>query len=83
METTILDAALTQGIWAVIAVFLLIYVVKENQKMDKRQEEREVNYQTIITKLTEEFGVLKTVREDVAELKEYMLAHKNGRQDSG
>ena len=29
METTMLDAALSQGIWAVVAVFLLIYVVIE------------------------------------------------------
>ena len=28
MDGTILDAALSQGIWAVLAVFLLLYVVK-------------------------------------------------------
>lgn len=32
METTMLDAALSQGIWAVVAVFLLIYVVKSNEQ---------------------------------------------------
>ena len=31
MDGTILDAALSQGIWAVLAVFLLLYVVKENE----------------------------------------------------
>lgn len=41
MDGTILDAALSQGIWAVLAVFLLLYVVKENEKRDLRQEERE------------------------------------------
>ena len=35
METTMLDAALSQGIWAVVAVFLLIYVVKSNEQRDK------------------------------------------------
>ena len=51
METTMLDAALSQGIWAVVAVFLLIYVVKSNEQRDKKQEERENNYQSVIEKL--------------------------------
>lgn len=32
------------GIWAVVAVFLLIYVVKSNEQRGKKQEERENNY---------------------------------------
>ena len=44
MDGTILDAALSQGIWAVLAVFLLLYVVKENEKRDLRQEERRPYY---------------------------------------
>ena len=44
METTMLDAALSQGIWAVVAVFLLIYVVKSNEQRGKKQEERENTY---------------------------------------
>ena len=55
METTMLDAALSQGIWAVVAVFLLIYVVKSNEQRDKKQEERENNYQSVIEKLTEKY----------------------------
>ena len=51
METTMLDAALSQGIWAVVAVFLLIYVVKSNEQRDKKQEERENNYQSVIESL--------------------------------
>ena len=39
MDGTILDAALSQGIWAVLAVFLLLYVVKENEKRVNTQEE--------------------------------------------
>ena len=58
METTMLDAALSQGIWAVVAVFLLIYVVKSNEQRDKKQEERENNYQSVIEKLTEKYQIL-------------------------
>ena len=60
METTMLDAALSQGIWAVVAVFLLIYVVKSNEQRDKKQEERENNYQSVIEKLTEKYQILYT-----------------------
>ena len=62
MESTILDAALSQGIWAVLAVFLLVYIVKENEKRDAKQEEREKNYQKIIEQLPEKFSVLDEVR---------------------
>lgn len=72
MEATILDAALSQGIWAVVAVFLLIYIVKANEKRDLRQEEREKNYQELISTLTEKLEVLDMVRDDVAGIKEYV-----------
>lgn len=48
MESTIMDVALSQGIWAVMAIFLLMYVVKGNEKRDLKQEEQEKNYQEII-----------------------------------
>ena len=28
MESTVMETAISQGIWAVLAVFLLIYIVK-------------------------------------------------------
>ena len=65
METTMLDAALSQGIWAVVALFLLIYVVKSNEQRDKKQEERENNYQSVIEKLTEKYQILYTVRNEM------------------
>ncbi len=36
MESSVLDAALSQGIWAVLAVFLLIYIVKSNERQAER-----------------------------------------------
>ena len=44
MESTILDAALSQGIWAVLAVFLLVYIVKEKEKLpeDHRTADRKI-----------------------------------------
>ena len=71
-----LDAALSQGIWAVVAIFLLLYVVKENEKRDLRQEEREKNYQLIIKQLTEQFSILNEVKENVAEMKNYIVEQR-------
>ena len=77
METTMLDAALSQGIWAVVAVFLLIYVVKSNEQRDKKQEERENNYQSVIEKLTEKLEILHQVQSDLSEIKENLFGkHK-------
>ena len=77
MESTILDAALSQGIWAVLAVFLLVYIVKENEKRDAKQEEREKNYQKIIEQLTEKFSVLDEVRTGICEIRNYIFTKED------
>ena len=41
MESQILDAALSQGIWAVLFVALLFYILRSQEKRDEKQEERE------------------------------------------
>ena len=37
--TTVMNVAVSHGIWAVLAVFLLVYIVKSNEKRDEKQEE--------------------------------------------
>ena len=74
MESSVLDAALSQGIWAVLAVFLLIYIVKSNERFSARQEEREKQYQELLSALTEKFNVLSVIEEDIADVKEYIMA---------
>ena len=61
METTVMNVAVSHGIWAVLAVFLLVYIVKSNEKRDEKQEEREKNYQSVIEKLTEKLRTLYQV----------------------
>ena len=68
------DAALSQGIWAVLAVFLLIYIVKSNERFSARQEEREKQYQELLSALTEKFNVLSVIEKDIADVKEYFMA---------
>ena len=74
MESSVLDAALSQGIWAVLAVFLLIYIVKSNERFSARQEEREKQYQELLSALTEKFNVLSVIERDIADVKEYIMA---------
>ena len=76
METTVMNVAVSQGIWAVLAVFLLIYIVKSNEQRDTKQEEREKNYQTVIESLTEKFQILNQVQSDLKEIKDN-LYNKN------
>ena len=76
MEATVMNVAVSQGIWAVLAVFLLIYIVKSNEQRDTKQEEREKNYQTVIESLTEKFQILNQVQSDLKEIKD-ILFNKN------
>ena len=73
METTVMNVAVSQGIWAVLAVFLLIYIVKSNEQRDTKQEEREKNYQTVIESLTEKFQILNQVQSDLKEVKDNLF----------
>ncbi|KNF08569.1 hypothetical protein CLPU_6c00550 [Gottschalkia purinilytica] len=62
MEQEIIKIALSQGIWAVLFVFMLFYVLRENSN-------RENNYQEIIKELSEKFNIVEDVKEDVREIK--------------
>lgn len=73
METTVMNVAVSQGIWTVLAVFLLIYIVKSNEQRDTKQEEREKNYQTVIESLTEKFQILNQVQSDLKEIKDNLF----------
>ncbi len=73
METTVMNVAVSQGIWAVLAVFLLIYIVKSIEQRDTKQEEREKNYQTVIESLTEKFQILNQVQSDLKEIKDNLF----------
>ena len=73
METTVMNVAVSQGIWAVLAVFLLIYIVKSNEQRDTKQEEREKNYQTVIESLTEKFQILNQDQSDLKEIKDNLF----------
>lgn len=67
---TMLDAALTQSIWAALSIALIFYILKKQEARDIRQEERESKYQAIITDLTNQLNVVAELKEDVQEIKD-------------
>lgn len=69
MENQVIDAALTQGIWAVLTVVLIFYILKSQEKRDSKQEERENNYQNIINKLANNLNIVKDLQKDVKDIK--------------
>ena len=52
---------------------LLFYILKAQEKRDLKQEERENKYQEIISKLTEKFTIVETIKKDVEAIKESIL----------
>ena len=73
MEKEVLTAALSQGIWAVLSIFLLFYILRTQEKRDLKQEEREKNYQEIIANLTDKFDIVDEVKKDVEDIKQYVI----------
>ena len=52
----------------------MIYIVKSNERFSARQEEREKQYQELLSALTEKFNVLSVIERDITEVKEYIMA---------
>lgn len=70
MNEEVLKIAATQGIWAALFVILLYYILKNQEKRDLRQEEREKKYQELLQTLVENFQIVKDIRGDVTEIKD-------------
>jgi len=41
-----------EGVWAVLSLILIFYIIKGQEKRDARQDERDQKYQAIIADLT-------------------------------
>lgn len=76
MEVEVLELVASQGAWAVLTVGLILYVLKNQEKRDIRQEEREQKYQEIISNLTDKLNLIEDIRTDVQEVKSYFLKNK-------
>lgn len=77
MENEMMKLAMSQGIWAVISVSLLFYILKNQEKRDEKQEEREKNYQDIISKMSDKLIIVEDIKKDVGDVKDYIIKNKN------
>lgn len=78
MEDILLSVTQSQGIWTVLFVFLLLYTIKKNDKLDERQEEREREYQTLLSDLTDKYAVLMNMNKQINNL--YKLLHESNKK---
>jgi len=69
MEEKLLEMAATQGIWALLSIALIFYVLKTQEKRDLRQEERENSYRNIIESLSDKLNVIDDIKSDISEIK--------------
>jgi len=65
MYEEIIKLASNQGIWALLFVFLLLYVLRETSR-------REKNYQAIINKLSDKLDIVEFIKKDVEEIKDWI-----------
>ncbi|MDE6967077.1 MAG: hypothetical protein K2P12_00335 [Clostridia bacterium] len=67
MNSEILVMIAKSGVFAVLFVMLLFYVLKDSRN-------REQNYQKIVNNLTNQLGVVSEIEEDVKEIKSIIVA---------
>lgn len=69
MEKDLIQMATTQGIWAVLSIFLIIYTLKTQEKRDIANNEREKSYQNTINNLSEKINdlanIIKSLKDDI------------------
>lgn len=70
MAETILSSALSQGLGYGMFIGLLFYVLKQQEKRDLKSEERESNYQRIISELSEKYS---EIAKDVKDVKDFIF----------
>ena len=68
LEQALIEAATTQGIWVLLFVSLFFYTIKNNEKLVEKQDQREVNYQKLLSDMTEKYAVVEDIRNSVDEI---------------
>lgn len=61
MNEELFKVAMSQGIWAVLSIFLIIYIIKVQAIREQNQNVREENYRNIIKDLTQKLCVLDNI----------------------
>ncbi len=72
MESSIMELAMSQGIWVVLFVFLFLYTIKNNEK-------REGNYQSLLESMTNKYDIIVDVKSDISIIKTKILEDETGK----
>lgn len=72
MENVLMEAAASQGIWVILFISMLLYVMKSNEKMTTEQNEREENYRILLSEMMQKYSIMEEMKEDIALIKEEM-----------
>lgn len=73
MDEKLIEMAATQGIWALLSIALIFYILKAQEKRDVRQEEREKNYQNIIAGLSDKLNLVEDIKTEISEIKKILV----------
>ena len=68
LEQVLFEAATTQGVWFLLFFSLFLYTIKNNEKLVEKQDQREVNYQKLLSDMTEKYAVVEDIRNSVDEI---------------
>ena len=72
LEQVLIEAATTQGIWVLLLISLILYTIKNNEKLVEKQDKREENYQKLLSDMTEKYAVVEDIRNSVDEIQKKM-----------
>lgn len=72
LEQALIEAATTQGIWVLLFISLFLYTIKNNEKLVEKQDQREVNYQKLLSDMTEKYAIVEDIRNSVDEIQKKM-----------
>ena len=73
LDEKLIEMAATQGIWALLSIALIFYILKAQEKRDVRQEERETNYQNIIAGLSDKLNLVEDIKTEISEIKKILV----------
>ena len=62
MGNDVLSYFVNDGIWALLSGILIFYILRAQEKRDERQDDRDKEYQTVITNLSESLKCVEEIR---------------------
>lgn len=65
----IMQLAISNGLWAVLFLMLLVYVLKDSRS-------REIKYQETIASLNASLSIVENIKEDIDEIKSTIIQNK-------